>query len=66
MPPKREAGTTATQPPMKILKVDSDVQVFGCDPDEDRYRPSEEASYSAFSNNEVSSDQVSGLNSPIT
>ncbi|XP_008317942.1 uncharacterized protein LOC103385744 [Cynoglossus semilaevis] len=52
MPPKREAGTTATQPPMKILKVDSDVQVFGCDPDEERYRPSEEASYSAFSNNE--------------
>ncbi|XP_029991245.1 uncharacterized protein LOC115420143 isoform X2 [Sphaeramia orbicularis] len=52
MPPKREAGTNPTPPPVKMIKIGSDTQEFGCDPAENRYRLPEESSYSPFPNNE--------------
>ncbi|XP_031708216.1 uncharacterized protein LOC116386270 [Anarrhichthys ocellatus] len=52
MPPKRDAGTTPTQPPVKMIKIGTDSQEFGCDPVEDKYRLAEESSYSPFPNNE--------------
>ncbi|KAG7494988.1 hypothetical protein JOB18_041545 [Solea senegalensis] len=52
MPPKRDAGTTSAQPPMKMIKLSSDAPEFGCDPVEDKYRLPEESSYSPFPNNE--------------
>ncbi|XP_075966923.1 uncharacterized protein LOC142970516 [Anarhichas minor] len=52
MPPKRDAGTTPTQTPVKMIKIGTDAQEFGCDPVEDKYRLAEESSYSPFPNNE--------------
>ncbi|XP_074501438.1 uncharacterized protein LOC141773453 isoform X2 [Sebastes fasciatus] len=52
MPPKRDAGTHPTQPPLKMIKIGPDAQEFGCDPVEDKYRLAEEPSYSPFPNNE--------------
>ncbi|KAM6946579.1 uncharacterized protein PEZ65_000345 [Lycodopsis pacificus] len=52
MPPKRDAGTTPTQPPVKMIKIGTDAHEFGCDPVEDKYRLAEESSYSPFPNNE--------------
>ncbi|XP_068567812.1 uncharacterized protein [Cebidichthys violaceus] len=52
MPPKRDAGTTPTQPPVKMIKIGTDAQEFGCDPVEDKYRLAEESGYSPFPNNE--------------
>ncbi|XP_044022441.1 uncharacterized protein LOC122861693 isoform X2 [Siniperca chuatsi] len=52
MPPKREAVATPTQPPVKMIKIGTDAQEFGCDPVEDKYRLAEESSYSPFPNNE--------------
>ncbi|KAK9528909.1 hypothetical protein VZT92_013039 [Zoarces viviparus] len=52
MPPKRDAGTTPTQPPVKMIKIGTDAQEFGCDPVEDKYRLAEESSYSPFPTNE--------------
>ncbi|XP_054472685.1 uncharacterized protein LOC129105591 [Anoplopoma fimbria] len=52
MPPKRDAGTTPTEPPVKMIKIGPDSQEFGCDPVEDKYRLAEESSYSPFPNNE--------------
>lgn len=53
MPPKRDAGATPTPPPVKMIKIGTDVQEFGCDPLEDKYRLAEESTYSPFPNNEV-------------
>ncbi|XP_071350545.1 uncharacterized protein [Trachinotus anak] len=52
MPPKRDAGTTSAHPPMKMIKIGTDSQEFGCDPMEDKYRLPEEPSFSPFPNNE--------------
>ncbi|XP_035517918.1 uncharacterized protein LOC118328339 [Morone saxatilis] len=52
MPPKRDAGATPTQPSVKMIKIGTDAQEFGCDPIEDKYRLNEESSYSPFPNNE--------------
>ncbi|XP_037346366.2 uncharacterized protein LOC119229771 isoform X2 [Pungitius pungitius] len=52
MPPKRDAGATATPIPVKMLKIGTDAQEFGCDPVEEKYRLAEECSYSPFPNNE--------------
>ncbi|XP_029287450.1 uncharacterized protein LOC115008186 isoform X2 [Cottoperca gobio] len=52
MPPKRDAGATPTQPPIKMIKINTDSQEFGCDTVEDKYRMAEESSYSPFPNNE--------------
>ncbi|XP_051270167.1 uncharacterized protein LOC127371417 [Dicentrarchus labrax] len=52
MPPKRDAGATPTQPPVKMIKIGTDAQEFGCDPMEDKYRLNEESNYSPFPNNE--------------
>ncbi|XP_045884838.1 uncharacterized protein LOC123956593 isoform X2 [Micropterus dolomieu] len=52
MPPKREAGATPTQPPVKMIKISNDGQEFGSDPGEDKYRLVEGSSYSPFPNNE--------------
>ncbi|GAA6221931.1 uncharacterized protein LOC108889887 [Lates japonicus] len=52
MPPKRDAGATPAQPPMKMIKIGTDAQDFGCDPAEDKYRLAEESSYSPFPSNE--------------
>ncbi|XP_036957432.1 uncharacterized protein LOC119021320 [Acanthopagrus latus] len=52
MPPKREAGATPAQPPIKMIKIGGDAQEFGCDPTEDKYRLAEESSFSPFPNNE--------------
>lgn len=51
MPPKREAGATPAQPPIKMIKIGGDTQEFGCDPTEDRM--AEESSFSPFPTNEV-------------
>ncbi|XP_070700723.1 uncharacterized protein [Pempheris klunzingeri] len=51
MPPKRGAGETPTQTPVKMIKIGTEAQEFGCDPMEDKYK-SEESSYSPFPNNE--------------
>ncbi len=53
MPPKRDAGATPTQPPVKMIKIGTDAQEFGFDAAEDKYRLGEESSYSPFPNNEV-------------
>lgn len=53
MPPKRDAGAVLTQPPVKMIKINTDAQEFGCDPVEDKYRLPEESSFSPFPNNEV-------------
>ena len=53
MPPKRDAGTTSALPPMKMIKIGTDAQEFGCDPEEEKYRLDEESSFSPFPNNEV-------------
>ncbi|XP_030274529.1 uncharacterized protein LOC115582615 isoform X2 [Sparus aurata] len=50
MPPKREAGATPAQPPIKMIKIGGDTQEFGCDPTEDRM--AEESSFSPFPTNE--------------
>ncbi|KAM8915671.1 uncharacterized protein AB9W97_015676 isoform 2-T2 [Spinachia spinachia] len=52
MPPKRAAGATATPTPVKMLKIATDAQEFGCDPVEEKYRLAEECSYSPFPNHE--------------
>ncbi|XP_040889805.1 uncharacterized protein LOC121179190 isoform X2 [Toxotes jaculatrix] len=52
MPPKREAGTSQAQPPMKMIKIGTGEQEFGSDPVEEKYRLTEESSYSPFINNE--------------
>lgn len=52
MPPKREPGLPQTQPQVKMIKIGPDVQGFGCDPVEDKYRMAEESSYSPFPSNE--------------
>ncbi|KAL6112019.1 uncharacterized protein ACO6RY_08869 [Pungitius sinensis] len=52
MPPKRDAGATATPIPVKMLKIGTDAQEFGCDPVEEKYRLAEECSYSPFPNHE--------------
>lgn len=54
MPPKRDAGTTSTQPAVKMVKIGNvaDAPDFGCDPLEDKYRLAEESGYSPFPNNE--------------
>ncbi|XP_041634223.1 uncharacterized protein LOC121503738 isoform X2 [Cheilinus undulatus] len=52
MPPKRDAGALLTHPPVKMIKIGSDTQEFGCDSMEDKYRMAEESSYSPFPNNE--------------
>ncbi|XP_026204465.1 uncharacterized protein LOC113154455 [Anabas testudineus] len=52
MPPKRDAGAATTQPPVKMIKISTDAQEFGCDPAEDKYRLPEESSFSPFPNNE--------------
>ncbi|XP_071751377.1 uncharacterized protein LOC139908544 [Centroberyx gerrardi] len=53
MPPKRRAVAAPTQPPVKMIKIGSDTQDFGCDPVEDKYRFSEAPSYSPFPNQEA-------------
>lgn len=55
MPPKRDAGATAAQPPIKMIKIDNvtDAQEFGCHSGEDKFRLHEEASYSPYPNNDV-------------
>ncbi|XP_033822346.1 uncharacterized protein LOC117370904 isoform X2 [Periophthalmus magnuspinnatus] len=52
MPPKRDAGAPSTSPPVKMIKIGTDGQEYGCDPDESRYRLTEEGSYSPYVNNE--------------
>lgn len=52
MPPKRDAGAPSTSPPMKMIKIGTDGQEYGCDPDESRYRLTEEGAYSPYMNNE--------------
>ncbi|XP_060898971.1 uncharacterized protein LOC132978008 [Labrus mixtus] len=52
MPPKRDAGALLSQPSVKMIKVGPDVQGFGCDPVEDKYRMADESGYSPFLNNE--------------
>ncbi|XP_020789800.1 uncharacterized protein LOC110168664 isoform X2 [Boleophthalmus pectinirostris] len=52
MPPKRDAGAPSTSPPVKMIKIGTDGQEYGCDPDENRYRLTEEGSYSPYVNNE--------------
>lgn len=54
MPPKRDAGETATPTPLKMLKIATDAQEFGCDAVEEKYRLAEECSYSPFPGNQVS------------
>lgn len=54
MPPKRDAGATPTEPPVKMIKIGTDAQEFGCDPVDDKYRLGVESNYSPFPNNEVS------------
>lgn len=51
MPPKREAGVSPTQPPLKMIRIGTDTQEF--DPMENKYRLAEEPSFSPFPNNEV-------------
>lgn len=54
MPPKREAGATASsQPSVKMIKISTDTQEAGGDSVEDKYRMAEDLSYSPFLNNEV-------------
>ena len=53
MPPKRDAGAPGTSPPMKMIKIGTDGQEYGCDPEESRYRLAEDGAYSPFMNNEV-------------
>ncbi|XP_039858097.1 uncharacterized protein LOC120715269 isoform X2 [Simochromis diagramma] len=55
MPPKRDAGATAAQPPIKMIKIDNvtDAQEFGCHSGEDKFRLHEEASYSPYPNNDL-------------
>lgn len=55
MPPKRDAGATPAQPPIKMIKIDNvtDAQEFGCHSGEDKFRLHEEASYSPYPNNDV-------------
>ncbi|KAE8298468.1 Protein insensitive [Larimichthys crocea] len=50
MPPKREAGVSPTQPPLKMIRIGTDTQEF--DPMENKYRLAEEPSFSPFPNNE--------------
>lgn len=52
MPPKREPGAPPTSPPVKMIKIGTDAQEFGCDTVESRYRLTEESSYSPFPNSE--------------
>uniref|UniRef100_G3P802 Uncharacterized protein n=2 Tax=Gasterosteus aculeatus TaxID=69293 RepID=G3P802_GASAC len=52
MPPKRDAGETATPTPLKMLKIATDAQEFGCDAVEEKYRLAEECSYSPFPGNQ--------------
>nr|XP_046239461.1 uncharacterized protein LOC124056262 [Scatophagus argus]XP_046239462.1 uncharacterized protein LOC124056262 [Scatophagus argus] len=52
MPPKRDAGATPTQPPVKMIKIGTDAQEFGCNPVDEKYRLPEESSYSPFPSNE--------------
>ncbi|XP_072308551.1 uncharacterized protein [Eucyclogobius newberryi] len=52
MPPKRDAGAPSTAPPVKMIKIGTDGQEYGCDPDENRYRLTEEGAYSPYVNNE--------------
>lgn len=58
MPPKRDAAATPTQPPVKMIKIGSEAQEFGCDPMEDKYRLAEESSFSPFPNNEVRDSEL--------
>lgn len=53
MPPKRDAGATPTEPPVKMIKIGTDAQEFGCDLVDDKYRLAVESNYSPFPNNEV-------------
>ncbi len=53
MPPKRDVGAGRTPPPVKMIKIGTDEQEFGCDPAEDKFGLGEESSYSPFPNNEV-------------
>ncbi|KAM9860251.1 uncharacterized protein ACBR49_017400 [Aulostomus maculatus] len=52
MPPKREAGATPPQPPVKMLKIGSDTQEIGDSPAAEKYRLAEESSFSSFPNQE--------------
>lgn len=58
MPPKRDAGATPTQPLVKMIKIGTEAQEFGCDPMEDKYRLAEESSFSPFPNNEVRDSEL--------
>ncbi|XP_053293088.1 uncharacterized protein LOC128453988 isoform X1 [Pleuronectes platessa] len=53
MPPKRGAGTSPAQLPMKMIKVCPDVAEFGCGPEVEKYGLPEESSYSPFHSNET-------------
>ncbi|XP_029006003.1 uncharacterized protein LOC114855215 [Betta splendens] len=52
MPPKRETGEVPAQPPLKMIKINTDAQEFGCDSGEDKYRLTEESGFSPFPTNE--------------
>ncbi|KAK7916560.1 hypothetical protein WMY93_012321 [Mugilogobius chulae] len=52
MPPKRDAGPLSTSPPVKMIKIGTDGQEYGCDPDESRYRLTEEGAYPPYVNSE--------------
>lgn len=54
MPPKRESGSTPTQPQVKMIKVGSvsDMQDFHCGSVEDKFREAE-SSHSPLTGNEV-------------
>ncbi|KAK2915145.1 hypothetical protein Q8A73_005739 [Channa argus] len=49
---QRDAGAAPIQPPVKMIKIHTDAQEFGCDPEEDKYKLPEESVYSPFPNNE--------------
>ncbi|XP_028262185.1 uncharacterized protein LOC114436222 isoform X2 [Parambassis ranga] len=50
MPPKRDAGVSSTHTQVKMIKIGTEAQEFGCVSGEDKYRM--ESSYSPFPDNE--------------
>ncbi|KAF7664661.1 hypothetical protein LDENG_00170100 [Lucifuga dentata] len=61
MPPKRERGTSPTQPPLKMIKVCTEPEELGCDPVEHhQYRLPETSRFSPFTNNEGENIEFDG------
>ncbi|XP_029906486.1 uncharacterized protein LOC115358673 [Myripristis murdjan] len=64
MPPKRGAVAPSTQPPVKMIKIGSEIQDFGCDSGEDKFRFSEAPSYSPLQEGEPADFEEESIASP--